>query len=65
MASLHNLAIAILRLTGHTRIAAALRHHARQPGRYERSRNAADDFAERDPEGRQSRRGDAGGRYER
>jgi hypothetical protein len=28
-----NLAIAILRLTGHTSIAAALRHHARQPGR--------------------------------
>ena len=25
--------ITILRLTGHTSIAAALRHHARQPGR--------------------------------
>ena len=33
MASLRNLAIAILRLTGHTSIAAALRYHARQPGR--------------------------------
>jgi hypothetical protein len=28
-----NLAIAILRLTGHASIAAALRYHARQPGR--------------------------------
>ncbi len=28
-----SLAIAILRLTGHASIAAALRHHARQPGR--------------------------------
>jgi predicted transposase YbfD/YdcC len=33
MASLRNLAIAILRLTRHTSIAAALRYHARQPGR--------------------------------
>jgi len=33
MASLRNLAIAILRLTGYTSIAAALRYHARQPGR--------------------------------
>ena len=33
MASLRNLAITILRLTGHTSIAAALRHHARQPSR--------------------------------
>jgi predicted transposase YbfD/YdcC len=33
MASLRNLAIAILRLAGHTSIAAALRYHARQPGR--------------------------------
>jgi predicted transposase YbfD/YdcC len=33
MASLRNLAIAILRLTGHTSIAAALRYHARQPSR--------------------------------
>ena len=33
MASVRNLAIAILRLTGHTSIAAALRCHARQPGR--------------------------------
>jgi predicted transposase YbfD/YdcC len=33
MASLRNLAIAILRLTGHASIAAALRYHARQPGR--------------------------------
>jgi predicted transposase YbfD/YdcC len=33
MASLRNLAIAILRLTGHTNVAAALRYHARQPGR--------------------------------
>ena len=31
MASLRNLAITILRLTGQTSIAAALRHHARQP----------------------------------
>ena len=33
MASLRNLAIAILRLTGHASIAAALRYHARRPGR--------------------------------
>ncbi len=33
MATLRNLAIAILRLTGHVSIAAALRYHARQPGR--------------------------------
>jgi predicted transposase YbfD/YdcC len=33
MASLRNLAIAILRLTGHASIAAGLRYHARQPGR--------------------------------
>jgi hypothetical protein len=33
MASLRNLAITILRLTGTTNIAAALRHHARRPGR--------------------------------
>ena len=33
MASLRNLAIAILRLAGHASIAAALRYHARQPGR--------------------------------
>jgi len=33
MASLRNLAITILRLTGQTSIAAALRHHARRPGR--------------------------------
>ena len=33
MASLRNLAIAILRLTGQTSITAALRHHARQPSR--------------------------------
>jgi hypothetical protein len=33
MASLRNLAVAILRLTGHTSIAAARRYHARQPGR--------------------------------
>ena len=31
MASLRNLAISILRLTGETNIAAALRHHARGP----------------------------------
>jgi hypothetical protein len=30
---LRNLAIAILRLTGQTSIAAALSHHARQPSR--------------------------------
>ncbi len=33
MAALRNLVITILRLTGHTSIAAALRHHARRPGR--------------------------------
>jgi hypothetical protein len=33
MASLRNLAITILRLAGHTSIAAALRYHARRPGR--------------------------------
>ena len=33
MASLRNLAITILRLTGETSIAAALRYHARRPGR--------------------------------
>jgi predicted transposase YbfD/YdcC len=33
MASLRNLAITILRLTGHACIAAALRHHARRPSR--------------------------------
>ena len=33
MASLRDLAITILRLTGETSIAAALRHHARRPGR--------------------------------
>ena len=33
MASLRNLAIAILRLTGHASIAAALRYHARRPSR--------------------------------
>ena len=33
MASLRNVAIAVVRLTGHTSIAAALRYHARQPGR--------------------------------
>jgi hypothetical protein len=33
MASLRNLVITILRLTGETNIAAALRHHARRPFR--------------------------------
>jgi hypothetical protein len=33
MASLRNLAITILRLTGATCIAAALRYHARRPAR--------------------------------
>ena len=33
MASLRNLAISVLRLTGVTNIAAALRHHARRPHR--------------------------------
>jgi hypothetical protein len=33
IASLRNLAITILRLTGETGIAAALRHHARRAGR--------------------------------
>jgi predicted transposase YbfD/YdcC len=33
MATLRNTAISLLRLAGHTRIAAALRHHARDPGR--------------------------------
>jgi hypothetical protein len=32
MASLRNLVITTLRLTGETSIAAALRHHARRPG---------------------------------
>jgi hypothetical protein len=33
MASLRNLAITVLRLTGAANIAAALRHHARRPHR--------------------------------
>lgn len=33
MASLRNLIVTILRLTGHASIAAALRYHARRPGR--------------------------------
>ncbi len=33
MASLRNLAITVLRLTGQPSIAAALRYHARRPGR--------------------------------
>jgi predicted transposase YbfD/YdcC len=33
MATLRNLALTILRLNGHASIAAALRHHARRPGR--------------------------------
>jgi len=33
MATLRNLALAILRLTGATSIAAALRHHGRRPAR--------------------------------
>ena len=33
MATLRNLAISILRLAGHGCIAAALRYHARRPGR--------------------------------
>ena len=33
MATLRNLAITILRLSGHASIAAALRHHARRPDR--------------------------------
>jgi hypothetical protein len=33
MASLRNLAITIVRLTGETSIAAALRHHSRRPAR--------------------------------
>jgi hypothetical protein len=33
MATLPNLAIAILRLTGHVSVAAVLRYHARRPGR--------------------------------
>jgi predicted transposase YbfD/YdcC len=38
MASLRNLAISVLRLTGATNIAAALRHHARRPtAHYKRS----------------------------
>ena len=37
MASLRNLAITILRLTGHASIAAALRHHARRPERSQRT----------------------------
>ncbi len=33
MGTLRNLAISILRLAGHASIAAALRYHARRPGR--------------------------------
>jgi hypothetical protein len=33
MATIRNLAISILRLVGHASIAAALRYHARRPGR--------------------------------
>jgi hypothetical protein len=33
MATMRNLALTILRLTGHASIAAALRHHARRPER--------------------------------
>jgi predicted transposase YbfD/YdcC len=33
MATLRNLTLTILRLTGHASIAAALRRHARRPGR--------------------------------
>ena len=33
MAALHNLVITALRLAGYTNIAAALRHHARDPHR--------------------------------
>ena len=33
MASLRNLAVSILRLTGATSVAAALRYHARRPSR--------------------------------
>jgi hypothetical protein len=33
LASLRNLAITILRLAGHANVAAALRYHARNPGR--------------------------------
>jgi len=33
MASLRNLVVTILRLAGYASIAAALRHHARRPGR--------------------------------
>ena len=33
LASLRNLAIAMVRLTGHASVAAALRYHARRPGR--------------------------------
>ena len=33
MASLRNLAISILRMDGHSNIAAANRHHAREPQR--------------------------------
>ncbi|WP_409484580.1 hypothetical protein [Arsenicicoccus dermatophilus] len=33
MASLRNTAITLLRQSGHTNIAAALRHHARDPNR--------------------------------
>ena len=37
MVTLRNLALSILRLTGHASIAAALRHHARPPERPERT----------------------------
>jgi hypothetical protein len=47
MASLRNLAIAIMQLTGHASIAAALRYPTRvgPAGRCKRSCNAKEDFA--------------------
>jgi hypothetical protein len=41
MASLRSLAVSILRLDGHTNIAAANRHHARDPQRTLKLRQAA------------------------
>jgi hypothetical protein len=45
MASLRNLVVTILRLAGATSIAAALRYHARRPGRPLQTIMSANDFA--------------------
>ena len=45
MASLRSLAISLLRLDGHTNIAAANRHHARDPQRTLTASDRMNDFA--------------------